>query len=307
MPPSLTSADIRHTDSAGDLEVHLDSCDPGWEYAPVTDTASSRAPTDAYTLEAGTRFKNGVPANDIWVYRGTLIRTSETIGVVVRVALTDEAFKDLVHEGRFYCEQLDAVPSVPVPVCYGAHRVLDTALVEEKMHAYGCLALEDCGEALGSFDVKVDDEFRLCLVNAICTLHTAQIIHGQLDSHHILLRDGRPYIVDFSRASIGHVCGSSQSSLRVEEERLFKFGRKVDPEKNMFGCDELYGILNAMRVWRPATLRMCGSDHWDARLIEYPQALADEALACTTKSGFLTRMKLSVRKRTCEDRCIELI
>ncbi|VDC02452.1 unnamed protein product [Peniophora sp. CBMAI 1063] len=279
MPPSLTSASIRHTDSAGDLEVHFDPCDPGLKYALVADTASSRAPAAAYTLKDDKRFKDGVPDNDIWVYRGTLLRTSETIQVVVKVALTPEALEELVNEGRFYCQRLDVAPGVPVPVCYGAHRVLDTELVQEKMYAWGCLVLEDCGEALGSFDGEVDEGFRSSLVNAVLALHAAQIIHGQLDPRHVLLRDGRPYIVDFSRASAVHACAGSKSLSGLGDDCRLEFGREIDPGKDGFGCDELYEVLKAMRVLRPATLRMCGTDHWDARLIQDPQALADEALA----------------------------
>ncbi|VDC02450.1 unnamed protein product, partial [Peniophora sp. CBMAI 1063] len=120
--------------------------------------------------------------------------------------------------------------------------------------------------------------FRASLVNAVLDLHAAQIIHGQLDPRHVLLRDGRPCIIDFSRASVGHICDGSQSLLGIGEGRI-EFGREVDPGKDGFGCDEMYEILKAMRVWRPATLRMCGSDHWDARLVQDPQALADAALA----------------------------
>ncbi|KZV64912.1 hypothetical protein PENSPDRAFT_738036 [Peniophora sp. CONT] len=254
-----------------ELDVILHS---GMTLQAVKGTSVRPLPFAHCKLDATVELTARGKPNGVAVYRGITRdehnSNSAPIKVAVKVAERLSSLGELTREAKFYVDRLRGLVDYCVPVCYGVYQVQDP---EGGQYGFGCLILEDCGDRVYSFVHYSDEDdktlFRTRLVNVVFELHKSNVRHGDLQSKHILDKDGWPYLVDFSRAT-DHACPrASDPTSEIE------FGKTLQPSLETFGCQEFYETCVDAKAWLPYTFKCDGTAFPAYSHLRAPRTVAD--------------------------------
>ena len=190
------------------------------------------------------------------VFRGQLEEPCHgSTDIVCKLAYGLNNVKKLEREARLYEGKLKALQKTVVPTCHGYF----VGHTEEGI--IGCLVLDYCGEpvdlvfsalprnfrCVSILEAMSDSQcvYRLDLVDAICHIHEAGIVHNDFAERNVLDHNGVPIIIDFEDA-IEEVCSCK---MEIIENAL-------SPHPADFDCKELFDVCQDLGVWKP-----CASLH----------------------------------------------
>jgi len=171
-------------------------------------------------------------------YVGNLLRGGERIAsVVCKVAYTKRNLKMLRHEASLYRGPLQELQGEVLPRFYGLY---EGQMEDEELT--GCLITQYTGQHRKEPLHGLPWEMRMNLIMSLVDIHEAGVVHGDFtDRNVVFTKTGFPCILDFGHAESGHKCGRKM-------EIVF---HAPWPNKEEFGCDELYEACRTLSVWTP--------------------------------------------------------
>ncbi|VDB97979.1 unnamed protein product [Peniophora sp. CBMAI 1063] len=272
--------------------------DESLQLEPEPHTSVGSSLTGSYDLVTTCdTYHNAIADGSVEIYHAELRPTSSlnneqernSIPVVVKIALTQDGYTKILHEGRFYSKHLGPlVEDHMAPICYGAFKVLNRT---GKDHAHGCLILQDCGQLVGYGDVALRDRdpdgdaayIRAAVLSAVRKLHTLGLTHGDLPFGHITrMPDRSVRIIGFTHAQTGHECQYTLSDADL-------WGRP-QPEPGAVGCSEIYDVCEGLNIFVPGFFEYIDT-YLPASLIEDQdlESIADNAPEGTRPAYALRR------------------
>ncbi|ETW75426.1 hypothetical protein HETIRDRAFT_331517 [Heterobasidion irregulare TC 32-1] len=185
------------------------------------------------------------------VFRGQLSEPCNgSTDIVCKLAYGLNNVRKLEHEAGLYRGKLKALQKTVVPTCHGyfvGHT--DDGII-------GCLVLDYCGGPVDLVFSALPRSFRLDLVDAICHIHEAGIVHNDFAERNVLDHNGVPIIIGFEDA-IEEVCSCK---MEIIENAL-------SPHPADFDCKELFDVCQDLGVWKPS-LVFYGRQYVDVHLLE---------------------------------------
>ncbi|KAI0066618.1 hypothetical protein BV25DRAFT_1912670 [Artomyces pyxidatus] len=176
------------------------------------------------------------------VYRGLLSMGPNESSVPVVCKLGEDAIKKrLKKEQRLYDGKLKHLQGSWIPKLYGCF------YGEVDGDDRTLLILEDCGETVTECFAKMELSFKVDLIEAFREIHRAGVIHCDVAERNVLVKNGRPVVIDFGEA--------------VEQECKCKMDMvpgDYRPHEAVFNCNELYQLGRSLRIWQPSTIRYMG-------------------------------------------------
>ncbi|VDC00840.1 unnamed protein product [Peniophora sp. CBMAI 1063] len=209
--------------------------------------------------------KIGIPKTDVRVFRAQLaplIDSRSKRDVIVKMALTRDAYALMLQEGLFYARYLAPEQGQTVPLSYGVYEAQ-----QPTKGALGFLMLEECGHPIPSLGETIGQDLRQQIGDVVKQLHRLGIVHGHIRRGHVLWKDGIPVLIDFSKAHVhdGLVC-------RGQTLQWGQIPLLADDDT----CEELYELYNYMCAFAPAYFK-CYKSTFDVSYLQKPLALADAA------------------------------
>ncbi|TDL16460.1 hypothetical protein BD410DRAFT_901996 [Rickenella mellea] len=181
-------------------------------------------------------------ANQIHVYRGTLLLEGSSIDVVVKFDFHNSRHMDLVKEAKYYENQAKKLQGTVVPTFFGIYH----ATVNERVIT--CLVLEDCGSPMETWLHDASVEFCFQVAKLLMQLHDAGIQHNDISEVNIVIKDNKPRLIDLSHAT-PHKCDRTED---IEPGKL-------RPDALKFACTELHDFASEHGIWEATDIFYYGA------------------------------------------------
>ncbi|KAI0066619.1 hypothetical protein BV25DRAFT_1912671 [Artomyces pyxidatus] len=177
------------------------------------------------------------------VYRGVLSLgpNERSIPVVCKVG-EDAIKKRLKNEQRLYDGKLKHLQGSWIPKFYGCF------YGEVNGDDRTLLILEDCGEMVTECFAKMELSFKVDLIEAFRDIHRAGVAHCDVAERNILVKNGRPVVIDFGEAE-EEECQCTMDMVPGDYR----------PHEADFDCDELYELGMSLDIWQPSTICYMGT------------------------------------------------
>ncbi|KAJ7665215.1 hypothetical protein DFH06DRAFT_1186784, partial [Mycena polygramma] len=139
--------------------------------------------------------------DQVFVFRLQLIRPNfEPVDAVLKIDHSGQRWKELEDEARVYNNLLPDYQNHLIPNYHGCFRTS----VGEKTIA--CVITECSDKPMTSCLYDADPTFLSILIGEVDALHLSGASHGDLCTSNILVKDGKPILIDL-KAAKPHVCG----------------------------------------------------------------------------------------------------
>ncbi|EPQ50079.1 hypothetical protein GLOTRDRAFT_141631 [Gloeophyllum trabeum ATCC 11539] len=182
------------------------------------------------------------------VYRG------QTQGIrallVLKFAHSVQALEDLRREASLYQKQLFRLQGTVIPICYGFFEAVHDTF------PLGCLILEDCGDPpdiifpflpmvtrfvcriVFCHSITHNQRVRITILRYLQEIHRCGVVHQDFRERNVVLRDGKPRIIDFDRVS-PHKGGCT---MEIRKLPSVPHNREVD-------CNDIYCYCYDFQIW----------------------------------------------------------
>ncbi|KAJ7233906.1 hypothetical protein C8J57DRAFT_1090135 [Mycena rebaudengoi] len=171
------------------------------------------------------------------VFRAELIRPNQQPEkVVLKIDPTGRREAEFITEAAAYETGAKELQGDLVPLFYGTFQTdIGNVVVT-------CTIIQYCGEPMEYALRDSDPDFLTQLVRVVDRLHRHGLSHGDLYERNILVKDGRPILIDLESLET-HPCARRMNLLQGV----------LEPTVEEFGCPEMHDLILRCGAWRSGT------------------------------------------------------